>query len=126
MPGKVKSHQQDRTDTLTASEARRAMAYEVKERTLQDTVIRMARNLGWLVMHPYDSRRTVPGYPDLTCVHPEHGVVWMELKVQDPRKGRVRKEQREWLDALSAAGQKAYLVRPADMDRVEQILRGEA
>lgn len=96
------------------------------EAELQDTIVQMAKALGWRVFHPYDARRSAPGYPDLTLVHPEHGVLWLELKVQDPRKGRVRKEQQVWLDTLRTAGQRAYVIRPADLDFVERLLRGEA
>ena len=118
MPGKT------HTDTLSASEARQRLAEQVSERTLQDTIVRLAKVFGFLAYHTYDSRRSAPGFPDLVLCHPERGeTLFMELKTQ---KGKVRKEQRQWLDALQAAGQRAYLIRPLDMDRVEAILRGEA
>ena len=95
---------------------------EVTERQLQDTIIRMAELLGWSVYHTFDSRRSQRGYPDLTCVHPEHGLVFMELKRE---KGRVSTWQTFWLAQLTRAGQRAYLVRPRDIDNVERLLRGE-
>jgi hypothetical protein len=98
------------------------LATAVTERVLQDTIIRMARLLGWRVFHPYESRRSTPGYPDLTLCHPVHGVAWIECKRE---KGRIRPEQHEWLDALTEAGARAFVARPSDMDRVEAILRGE-
>ena len=92
------------------------------ERELQDTVVEMAERLGWETWHDNDSRRNKPGFPDLLLVHPERGAIWFELKSQA---GRVRPEQRYWLDLLTAAGQRAMVVRPRDLDAVERLLRGE-
>lgn len=100
-----------------------ALAEHVTEKQLQDTVIRMAKVLDWLVYHTFDSRRSEPGFPDLCLVHPEHGTVFLELKRE---KGRVSKYQQRWIDTLLTAGQRAYVIRPSDMDFVEQLLRGEA
>lgn len=108
------------------SKAEHPLAYEVKEKQLQATIIGLAREHGWAIYHPYDSRKSVPGYPDLTLVHPVHGVVWLELKVQDTRKGRLSEHQVAWLDLLRTAGQRAWVIRPLDMGFVEQVLRGEA
>ena len=94
----------------------------VTEQRLQETIVTMAEYLGWQTWHDNDSRRNDPGFPDLVCAHPERGVVWLELKSQA---GRVRKAQRYWLDLLTAAGQRAYVVRPSDVDAVERLLRGE-
>jgi hypothetical protein len=93
----------------------------IAERQFQDTVVQMAGLLGWLVFHDQDSRRNVAGFPDLVLVHPEHGVLWLELKTMV---GRVRADQRIWIDALVASGQRAYIVRPSDMDAIERLLRG--
>lgn len=105
--------------------ARAALDQAMTEAELQDAICEMATRLGWRWNHTPDSRRSNPGLPDLILIHPEHGVLWLELKVQDPRKGRVRKEQRVWLDTLRTAGQQAWVIRPADLDFVEQLLRGE-
>ena len=94
----------------------------VTEQRLQETIVEMAEYLGWETWHDNDSRRNKPGFPDLLIVHPEHGAAWFELKSQA---GRVRKEQRRWLDLLTAAGQRAYVVRPSQIDDVERLLRGE-
>ena len=95
---------------------------EVTERQLQDTIIRMAKLLGWSVYHTYDSRRSERGYPDLTLCHADHGLVFMELKRE---KGRVSKWQTFWISQLTRAGQRAYVVRPSQVDAVERLLRGE-
>lgn len=83
---------------------------QIKERQLQTMIIQAARLYGWRHYHPYDSRKSVPGYPDLTLVHAgQSRVIFAELKKQD---GRVTKHQREWLDDLEAAGQEVHVWRP--------------
>ena len=98
------------------------MIERMVESQFQDTIVQMAGLLGWMVFHDNDSRRNVAGFPDLVMVHPDRGVVWMECKTLA---GRVRPEQRVWIDSLVAAGQRAYIVRPNDMDAIESLLRGE-
>lgn len=96
----------------------------VTEAQWQRTVMECAAWQGWRVYHVPDSRRvTDPGFPDLVCVHPDRGeVVWLELKTN---KGRVKPAQREWLAALRKAGQRAYVARPRDVEKVERLLQGE-
>lgn len=95
----------------TAADWRLEQISKWPEKTFQQQVINLARQLGWRVYHPYDSRRSVPGYPDLTLVSTEHGVIWAELKTE---KGRLSSAQREWLDHLTASGQTAVIWRPRD------------
>lgn len=85
----------------------------------------MARLCGWLVYHPYDSRRSTAGYPDLTMTHPASGrVIVAELKTDT---GRLRPEQRTWLWAMARnAGVEVALWRPAMWSLIEAALvRGE-
>lgn len=108
--------------------ARAILDHAMSEAELQDAICEMATRLGWRWNHNPDSRRSNPGLPDLILINPEHpewGPLFLELKVQDPRKGRVRKEQRVWLDTLRTAGQRAWVIRPSDLDFVERLLRGE-
>lgn len=94
----------------------------VSEAQLQRAVEEMARALGWLTFHDSDSRRNPAGLPDLVCVHPDHGLLFLELKTV---KGRIRPAQQQWIDLLTRAGQRAYVVRPTDMDMIEALFRGE-
>ena len=70
------------------------------------------------VWHDNDSRRNDAGLPDLLIVGPG-GVAWLELK---SAKGRVRREQAEWLADLRAAGQHAHVYRPEDWSDVKALL----
>ena len=84
------------------------------EAELQGTVLDAARLFGWIVQHNADSRRAYAGWPDLVLGHPERKevIVW-ELKTA---KGRVSKEQAEWLTVLSEAGYEARVIRPDDLE----------
>lgn len=98
--------------SLTPAEHRALVAREMSEATLQAQVITAARAVGWLVYHTHDSRRSQPGFPDLVLVHARQGrVLFRELKAE---RGRVHPKQREWLEALQAAGQNAAVWRPSD------------
>ncbi len=98
------------------------LVYQVTEEGFQRTVMECAGHLGWEVWHDQDSRKNAPGLPDLVCIHPDHGVVWLELKTM---KGRIRPHQKYWIDLLTRAGQRAYIVRPNQMDALEALFRGE-
>jgi hypothetical protein len=79
------------------------------ERDLQTAVVDLARMLGYLVFHDYDSRRSTPGFPDLTLCHPRSGaLLFAELKSAT---GKVTREQDEWLRALAVRGV-AFVWRP--------------
>ena len=105
------------------------IAANMTERELQNNVVAMARALGWMPYHTFDSRRSEPGYPDLTLVHADTGrVIWAELKTA---KGRLRPAQVEWLGALREVardrGLEVYCFRSMDWidGTIEAILRGE-
>lgn len=93
----------------TAAEHRERTVLAWTEKQFQQQIIGLARTLGWRVYHPYDSRRSVPGFPDLVLVHPARGVLWRELKTE---KGRASPAQHDWLHALIEADQDATIWRP--------------
>lgn len=87
------------------------------ESVFQRWVERLAALRGWVSFHDRDSRRNMAGLPDLLLIRER--VVWMELKSS---RGKLRPEQEAFIAALRAAGQEVYVMFPADIDRIEEIL----
>ena len=92
------------------------------EKQLMQNAIALLRRHGYLVFHPFDSRRSEPGWPDLFAVHPDNGKVFaIECKSE---KGRTTRAQRAWLKAL--LGVKvvdAFVLRPGpDLEQLEALL----
>ncbi len=80
----------------------------------------LARIFGWATYHPFLSKWSEKGWPDLTLIRPPR-IVLAELKAE---KGRVSEEQRRWLGMLGACpGVETFLWRPSDLERVAEILR---
>lgn len=103
---------------LTRDEWNARIVATTTEKAWQAQVLAIARLAGWLVYHPFDSRRSVPGFPDLTLVRGPR-LMFVELKTQ---KGRVTTDQQKWLDALGSASVEVYVWRPADHDEVVATL----
>lgn len=76
--------------------------------------------LGVRWYHAHDSRRSVPGWPDLVLVGSR--IIFRELKSAT---GTLRPEQRDWRDVLQAAGEDWAIWRPIDLEsgRIEAELR---
>lgn len=88
------------------------------EKELQELVIQMAKIQGWYCYHTYNSRRSAPGFPDLTAVNPKHrAILFAELKSE---RGRIMHSQSKWIDALSQAEHiTGRIWRPSDLDSGE-------
>ena len=99
------------------------------EKQFQQAVVEMAKLHRWLVFHPYDSRRSAPGFPDLTMVR-DGGLIFAELKTDI---ASPTEDQKLWLDELSKVRRKSgglwksrlqvHLWRPSDWREIEKILR---
>jgi hypothetical protein len=115
-----------------------AMKRKLYEKDFQAGVIEFAQLHGWRVMHISDSRREVinrkrgvryligdelsRGWPDLVLAHPTRGqFVVRELKTD---KGRIRPEQKAWLETLAACGVDVGVWRPRDIEEIETLLAG--
>jgi hypothetical protein len=61
------------------------------------------------------------GFPDVIAVK-DGRVIAAELKTA---KGRLGPGQREWLDALAAAGVEVFVWTPSDWDSIAAMLRGQ-
>ncbi len=94
----------------------------VTEKEWQRTVVEAASVLGWSCYHTHDSRRSNAGFPDLVLVHPDYGVVYMELK---STRGRPSPAQNQWIALLQTVGECAGVFWPDDWEFVERILKGE-
>lgn len=108
------------------------------EKLFQRQVLELARIYGWRAYHPFLSKWSEKGFPDLTMVRPrDRRLLFAELKSE---KGRVSEDQREWLALLSsvATGRlgvpngeqpdrwptiELYVWRPADWDQIQETLR---
>lgn len=97
---------------------------------LQDSIVELGHTFGWIFFHA----RTAPsnkgwrtpvkydgkGYPDLTCVHAERGIImFREIKT---RYEKVSDEQAVWLDHMDRAGGDAKVWRPQDWDEIVNTL----
>ena len=83
------------------------------------TIREYAKVFGWLYYHPYDSRRSTPGFPDCTFVR-EGRLIFAELKLDVKT---VTENQHEWLSELGNTAAEVYLWTPDDLDNIEEILR---
>ncbi len=99
--------------------ARAVLDASMTERQWQRLVVDMARMHGWACFHPYDSRHSVAGYPDLTLI--KGRIVFAELKRE---RGRVSAAQEVWLAAIKAAGGECYVWKPSQWDEVQRVLGG--
>lgn len=109
---------------MKVQDYRTLQAKAMSERQLQDQIIELAKRMGWLSFHDYDSRRSTPGFPDLVLVHPKQKrVIWRELKSE---KGVTSSEQKVWLSSLLLVGEDVDVWRPRDWvsGRIEKELRG--
>jgi hypothetical protein len=90
------------------------------EAELQAQILDLCKHMGLLAYHTYDSRRSVPGFPDLVIVGKDH-MLYRELKTD---RGRVSEEQDLWLEALHHVGADAKVWRPRDWpQRIHAELR---
>ena len=96
--------------------------FYITEEDFMRSVIQIASDCAWAVYHTRDSRRSQAGLPDLTLVRSGE-IIFAELKSQ---KGRIKKEQQEWLDRLRENGHvDVYLWRPSDLqDIIERLVGG--
>src|SRR5277367_4823433 len=83
----------------------------MSEKELDGHVRRIARDLGLLCYHTYDSRRSAPGFPDLVIAGPG-GVLFRELKTE---KGQLTRPQVNWGNTLAIGGANIGVWRPGDL-----------
>ena len=95
------------------------------EKQFQAAVIEYAKLSGWKVFHPFESRRSEPGWPDLTLVR-GGSLIFAELKTE---RGKLSKAQASWIAALTCVEQaclgqiEVHVWRPVDWPLIEGLLR---
>jgi hypothetical protein len=94
-----------------------AAPWQPSEKQFMALVTDIAERLGWAVYHPFDSRRSTAGFPDLTLVRPPR-LVFVELKVGTYQPTDA---QLAWLDLLAQCGVEAYVMRSTG-DRVQDAM----
>jgi predicted lipoprotein len=108
-------------DAGPISNLQRDIDAKMKETEWLREIMAYADRRGWDFDHVFEqrhyARRTGKGWPDLTLVRER--VVWIEAKSE---KGELRREQREIIAKLKAAGQEVYVYRPHDRDDMERTL----
>lgn len=88
------------------------------ERQFQAWVLEVAELGRWSHFHPYDSRRSRAGWPDLALWRPGEFLV-AELKTDT---GRVSPAQLDVLVGLEQAGVEVHVWRPCDRGVIEKRL----
>jgi len=105
-----KTPQERANDLIMASEP---------EKSLQDTVTKMAKALGWRLYHTYRSEKSEPGYPDL-CMVRDGRLIFAELKVVG--KAPTMEQVRWLLDLARVPGVEVYAWDALDIVAIERIL----
>lgn len=129
---------------MSAEEYRRTWRPKLtSEDDLQSWVLDYAERNGWLTFHlpnwlyrvaflamkrqrRGDRKWSTKGFPDTVCLRGPHKdqparLLFLELKSAD---GRLKPEQRSWLGWLAMIpGVESGVYRPADQDRLEELLR---
>lgn len=111
------------SDPIPVAGFRDVTARTMSEKTLMQNVIDMARALGYLAYHTFDSRRSAPGFPDIIAVGYDR-LIAIECKRE---REQPTPAQETWLDELAfVPGVECYVIRPSDWlsGEVERILRG--
>jgi hypothetical protein len=98
-----------------------AASGKMTEKAWQAEVVKLAQMLGWTVVHWRYHLGMEDGFPDLECFHPQHGVIWLELKTY---RGTVSAAQVAWIDRIRASGNRAWVLYPDDTDALLAILQG--
>jgi hypothetical protein len=87
------------------------------EAAAQSAIVELATLHRWRCFHPFDSRRSAGGWPDLALVRDRFLVAELKREGEKPRADQV-----EWLNALAQAGVETYLWTLADLPEIQRVL----
>lgn len=92
---------------------------EISEADFMARVVKLAKESGWACFHPYDSRRSEAGWPDLALCRPPR-LILAELKSAD---GKLKPAQKKWITLLRKCnGVEAFVWWPRDFEAIERLL----
>lgn len=95
-------------------------APKVTEAAFLRQVRDLARIFGWSTYHPFLSRWSERGFPDVVLCRPPR-ILFVELKTD---KGKTTPDQDRWLGMLEQCpGVEVFVWRPADFDAMTAVLR---
>jgi hypothetical protein len=93
---------------------------DILEKEWQHTVTDLAKKLGWLSYHTFNSRRSAHGFPDLVLLRDR--VIFLELKRENRKTSKLTVEQQVWVRWLINAGAEVYVVRPSHLQALADVL----
>ncbi len=88
-------------------------------------VRQLAKMFGWMTYHPFLSKWSERGWPDLALLkeYPDGRARLILAELKSPS-GKLTVEQEKWIEALSKVeGIEVYVWRPDDFENVVEILR---
>lgn len=92
---------------------------ELGEKKYMQSILTLARILGWETHHVFDSRYSSAGWPDIEMVRPPRHV-YAEIKLDGTR---LDPEQEKIIGLLRLCPQlEVYVWRPSDWPEVQKIL----
>jgi hypothetical protein len=98
------------------------MTQAITEKQFMAQIKELSAVFGWEYYHPYLSIHSPRGFPDVVLCKPPR-VIIAELKRD---KGKLSPHQEKWIALLEKCpGVEAYVWRPAQMDDIVAVLRGE-
>ena len=111
------------------SSRNRPLTGQLTEKEFQQALCQLATMTGWRWIHfrtvkDHRNNYSTPlqgsaGFPDLVLVHPERGLLFVELKTTH---GRLSEHQKHWGSDLLAAGAEYYCWRPEDWTTIKTRL----
>ena len=106
---------------MVATAAQQVIARAMTEKELQANVVMMAKAFGWKVYHPWLSKNSESGFPDLVLLRDGVGLV-VELKREHQH---PRPDQQSWLDEFAKTCFTANTWHPTDWlsGLIEEVLR---
>ena len=97
------------------------MSKGITEKEFESQVKELAvKWFGWYYYHPFLSKYSERGFPDLTLLRPPR-LIFAELKSE---KGKLTESQARWLWELrKVPGVEVYIWRPRHIEHIAEVLR---